>query len=179
MRGEIESCNLLLQSNIERLHVRKPSASKDELKAYLEQLDSSLYAKISLHNHHELVDELGLGVKHFKGKEVVNTTGIASKSFHSLEEIKGETAALSYGFLSPIFESISKSQYKADFNHNRLNEALTEFDKFPIYALGGIDIKKMKQIQEMNFEGVALLGTIWMESSITRRLEKANEIINA
>ncbi|WP_422358756.1 thiamine phosphate synthase [Reichenbachiella sp.] len=177
--GEIETCNLLLKSDIERLHVRKPFASEDQMRAYVEVLDSKHYDKVSLHSHHNLVDEFGLGGKHFKSYNDANGEGQQSKSFHHWDEIKVEKSLLTYGFLSPIFESISKSQYKSDFNHHKLNEALTAFDKFPIYALGGIDIKKMKQIQEMNFEGVALLGTVWMESSVSRRIAKTTEILNA
>lgn len=179
VEGEFETCNLLLKSDIERLHVRKPAATKDQIRAYIESLDSNYYHKISLHSHHELVDEFGLGGKHYRSDYQANGAQNQSKSFHHWGEIEMEKASLSYGFLSPIFESISKSQYKANFNHSRLNEALSAFDKFPIYALGGIDIKKMKQIQEMNFEGVALLGTVWMENSVQRRIDKAIDIINA
>lgn len=178
VEGEFETCNLLLQSDIERLHVRKPTATKDQIRTYIESLDSNHYHKISLHSHHELVDEFGLGGKHYKSDAQANGSQNQSKSFHHWDEIEKEQASISYGFLSPIFESISKSQYKANFNHDRLNETLSAFDKFPIYALGGIDIKKMKQIQEMNFEGVALLGTIWMENSVQRRIDKAIEIVN-
>lgn len=177
--GEIETCNLLLTSDIERLHVRKPLASEEQIKAYIEALDSTHYGKISLHSHHHLVDEFGLGGKHYKSDNQVNGVGLQSKSFHHWNEIEEEKSQLAYGFLSPIFESISKSKYKADFKHDRLKSALNAFDNFPLYALGGIDIKKIRQVQEMNFEGVALLGTVWMESSISRRITKTTEIINA
>ena len=179
VKSEIETCNQLLQSNIERLHVRKPFASTESLKDYLEQLDSRYYTKISLHSHHGLVDEMSLGGKHFKGKQEVNTNGLTSKSFHSFDEIENETATLSYGFLSPIFESISKVCYAGEFDQMELRESLSTFNRFPIYALGGMTADKADEVRKMGFAGMAVLGNIWADTSVAERMNRIELLLNA
>ncbi|SMD31699.1 thiamine-phosphate pyrophosphorylase [Reichenbachiella faecimaris] len=178
-KGEIETCNLLLQSNIERLHVRKPFASAESLKDYVEQLDSRYYSKISLHSHHELVDEMELGGKHFKSNQEVNAKSLASKSFHSFDEIENESTPLSYGFLSPIFESISKVCYAGEFDQMELKKWLRRFNRFPVYALGGMTADKTHVVRDMGFEGMALLGDLWSDSIVSKRIEKVASVLNA
>ncbi|MEP2026390.1 MAG: thiamine phosphate synthase [Reichenbachiella sp.] len=179
-KGEIDTCNLLLKSNIERLHVRKPFASIESMRDYISALDSQYYHKISLHSHHGLVDEMKLGGKHFKSdQQVVKAKGLVSKSFHSLNELEFETKTLSYGFLSPIFESISKVCYASEFEMDDLKQKLRSFNNFPIYALGGIEMDKIKEVKDLGFSGVALLGTIWLEDKIEKRGEITEAILNA
>lgn len=178
-KGEIETCNLLLQSNVERLHVRKPFTSAESLRDYIEQLDARYYAKISLHSHHELVDEMRLGGKHFKSNQEVNAKGLISKSFHHMEEVETETAALSYGLLSPIFESISKVCYAGDFDHAELKKSLSAFDHFPVYALGGMTADKVHEVRDLGFEGMAVLGDVWTDEAINNRIKRVESILHA
>lgn len=179
VKGETETCNRLLQSNIERLHVRKPFASEESMRDYLGALDQSQLDKISLHSHHHLVDELGLGGKHFKSNQEVLATGLISKSFHAFAEIESESAPLAYGFLSPIYESISKVCYAGEFDYEALKSALSQYSGMLVYALGGIEFSKIAEIQSLGFDGVALLGTIWTEDDISKRIQKTEAFINA
>ncbi|UXX78404.1 thiamine phosphate synthase [Reichenbachiella carrageenanivorans] len=179
VKGEIETCNRLLKSNIERLHIRKPFASEESMTDYLKALDQNHWDKISLHSHHHLVDELGLGGKHFKSNQEVLATGLVSKSFHSFAEIEAETAPLSYGFLSPIYKSISKVCYAGEFDYTILKSALSQYSGMMIYALGGIEISRMAEIQDLGFDGIALLGTIWSEEDTSIRIQKTEAFINA
>lgn len=62
-----------------------------------------------------------------------------STSFHSLHQLRTEWGpALSYSFLSPIYNSVSKEGYgAADFDSSELREALRTCP-WPVVALGGV-----------------------------------------
>lgn len=179
VKDEIETCNLLLNSNLERLHVRKPLASNDSMKDYIGALDQAHLNKVSLHSHHHLVDEFALGGKHFKSMEIVNTNGLVSKSFHCFEHIETEQAPLAYGFLSPVYDSISKVGYKSNLDKQHLKTQLNGFSQFPLYALGGIDCSKIDELKALGFDGAALLGTVWREEKISNRIDITETFIHA
>lgn len=70
-----------------------------------------------------------------RDREGVHTV---STSLHSLEELQLELLSdADYAFLSPIFDSVSKSGYSAAFDRDQLASALT-CAKCPVYALGGM-----------------------------------------
>ena len=176
---EHKTCNQLLESQLYKLHVRKPSASEWETRAYLDQLDKRFLHKVFLHSHHHLVDELGLGGKHFKSDQRVKVSTSVSKSFHTMQELEGEQAALSYGFLSPIYDSISKPGYKSGFTRTVLQRWLTSFTRFPVFALGGIREDKVDELKRLNFEGVALMGCLWSKPDLSSRIKTAENFIHA
>ncbi|MEO9806122.1 MAG: thiamine phosphate synthase [Reichenbachiella sp.] len=159
--------------------MRKPLASEDNMRAYLGSLDQAYLNKVSLHGHHDLVDEFGIGGKHFKSIEEVDTHRLVSKSFHSFESIEKESTLLTYGFLSPIYDSISKVGYKSDFNKKDLKRKLSGFDQFPIYALGGIETSKIDELLELGFDGAVLMGTIWSEENMSNRIDITDKFIHA
>jgi len=68
---------------------------------------------------------------------------------------------LTYGFLSPIFDSISKQGYAAaKFDPDHLRAALHRC-QLPIIALGGISPSNVGRAAELGFSGVAVLGSVW------------------
>lgn len=149
------------------------------MRQYIKSIDTGFYDKISLHSHHDLVDELGLGGKHFKSDQEVNAVKeMASKSFHSLQDIKQETAELSYSFLSPVFDSLSKPNYYSTFDHTALKSFVKTFTQYPLYALGGITTSNVNKAKDMGFAGVALLGAIWQEANSIKRLDIAKKVMD-
>ncbi|UXP34192.1 thiamine phosphate synthase [Reichenbachiella agarivorans] len=174
---ELSTCNELLQLDI-RLHVRKPSWSFDQTKEYLTQLDSQCYSKISLHQHHELVNEMDLGGIHWKSNQQVISSGqmINSKSFHSFKEIRDESHTLAYGFLSPIYDSISKDNYQSQFDLNELKEEFEKGTPFPIYALGGVTLDDLATLRAIGFKGAVLLGSFWIDGEYERHLNLLKHI---
>ncbi len=77
-----------------------------------------------------------------------------------------------YTFLGPVFDSISKSGYGSalpdDFFLTKTQK------KIQVIALGGIDIANLDKVRKMNFDGAALLGTLWANPK--KALEKFVEI---
>lgn len=179
VESEIETCNQLLNSGIHRLHLRKPFATEEIMRNYISQLDTHFLHKVSLHSHHQLVDEFGLGGKHYKSDRMVDEDHSASKSFHDWQAIANEKTALSYGFLSPLFDCLSKPGYRPAFDQSQLRVWLRSFSGFPVFALGGIDIDKIAHIKALGFNGVAMIGAIWSMPTIEERLQKTEIFINA
>jgi hypothetical protein len=84
--GEVELLEGLLEAGLERLHLRKPGRSVEELMA---RLTPRWGTRVVLH-------------------------GTNSKSVHSWEEFRRLPAGLEYAFISPVFDSISKPGYRAN-----------------------------------------------------------------
>jgi len=84
-----------------------------------------------------------------------------STSFHSLGQLDEDYGSLDYAFLSPMFDSISKSKYySAGFDTEELRTTLKALH-FPVIALGGIDDNKISRLHKLGFKGAAILGAIW------------------
>ena len=100
-----------------------------------------------------------------------------STSFHSLQQLRTDWGpALSYAFLSPIFDSISKEGYSAArFDRCKLLQVLDQCE-FPVVALGGITSKNMQEARHMGFAGTAVIGSVWQaDNPVTawQRLQQA------
>ena len=84
-----------------------------------------------------------------------------STSVHEIPVLQNLSSHFSYAFFSPVFDSISKQQYKGvagdDFYLKDEKKAV------PVIALGGIDADNVSKLPVMNFDGAALLGAIWNE----------------
>lgn len=81
-----------------------------------------------------------------------------STSFHNYNELQFGIIFWDYCFLSPVFDSISKPEYKSnfkcDFNiEGDLNQR--------VFALGGINKTNVEKVFEKEFYGAAVLGAIW------------------
>jgi thiamine monophosphate synthase len=163
LKDEEEIIRRLFEEGLEIFHLRKKTYSESEVRTFIENLQEQNFKKIVLHSHYNLAKEYGLRGVHvaqtFKGE---NQGGTLSYSFHSLEEIQLFGRDYDYGFLSPIFDSISKEGYKSGFNTDEVKVFLKN-RKENIIALGGIDEDNVKIAKELRFSGIALLGAIWQE----------------
>jgi thiamine-phosphate pyrophosphorylase len=96
-----------------------------------------------------------------------------STSFHSLQQLRTDWGpVLSYAFLSPIFDSISKEGYSAArFNRHELRQVLTQCP-FPVIALGGITSENVLDAKHMGFAGAAVIGSVWQTEDPTAAWER-------
>ena len=67
-----------------------------------------------------------------------------------------------YVFLSPVFDSISKLNYHANYTPEEIRKAHKAgiIDK-KVIALGGIDTDNIRQVKNYGFGGAAILGALW------------------
>ena len=87
--------------------------------------------------------------------------GTRTRSCHSFDEVVRYKHECDYLFLSPIFDSISKSNYHSNFSHDELFEASKSgvIDN-KVIALGGVTFDKLPYLQSLHFGGVAMMGAL-------------------
>lgn len=174
--GETDIVNDLFRSGMERLHLRKPKASEEELSAWLQGIDRQYYGCIVLHDCFSLVEKFSLGGVHLNSRNPetpANIQGITvSRSCHSIDEVAEHKGRCNYLFLSPIYDSISKEGYGAAYSRIDLERAASEGiidDK--VLALGGVNLEHIPEIRSMGFGGAAVLGALWQAADPVKYLE--------
>ncbi|UII25097.1 thiamine phosphate synthase [Fulvivirga maritima] len=177
--GEIDTVKEILDQGL-HLHIRKPHYSDSELSNYLEQLPKECRSQMVLHGNVQLAEAFQLGGFHLKStqehKLASNWSGSLSRSFHTWKALKSYQWPLSYAFLSPVFNSISKQNYKAQFDHEQLKKELTKDSNIPVLALGGVTVDLLRTVVEMGFAGAALLGEVWTKPTVKERLQIIHQI---
>lgn len=166
---EPETILRLLEGGIDRIHLRKPAATEPEMRRLIESLPATCYPHLSLHDHLPLAAEYGLGGVHLNGRNPMPPAGfrgVVSRSCHTLGELAESAPTTGYRFLSPIFDSISKSGYQAAFSEADLRDAAAQgiIDTRTL-ALGGVTPSRLPQVRAWGFGGAALLGCIWRDTS--------------
>ena len=167
--GEAEVIRRLLDAGIDRIHVRKPGAGEEPLRRLIESLPEAYYPRLSLHDRLPLGAEYGLGGVHLNGRNPMPPAGfrgLVSRSCHTPGELAEHAADTDYRFLSPIFDSISKSGYRAAFSEADLHDAAAQgIIDTRAYALGGVRPDLLPRVRAWGFGGAALLGCIWRDTS--------------
>jgi thiamine-phosphate pyrophosphorylase len=170
--GEATIIQQLFEAGMDHFHLRKPDADEQAIRQLLDVIPAEWHQRIALHSHHQLVQDYDIQRLHFteahRGAiaeealfEMKNKGYILSTSVHDLVTLEQLSACFSYTFFSPVFDSISKQQYKGvagDAFYIR-----DEQKAVPVIALGGIDAGNIQSVAAMNFNGAAVLGTIWNE----------------
>ena len=192
--GEAEILNGMFTEGLMGLHLRKLGSTAEEYAALLSGIAGEYRSRIVLHDHYELAEEFGVGGIHLNSRNqppdfqqltaqfnpsatVSKASGTnsptdsrnrmsISRSCHSIEEISLWRERCDYLFLSPVFDSISKSGYRSGFSTQELREARDKgLIDSRIIALGGITGDRLPLLNELGFGGAALLGSIWTAPS--------------
>lgn len=169
--GEAERIVLMFQSGLQRLHLRKPDSTIDEVRALLCQIPEVYHKRMVIHEHFELLDEFRLGGIHLNCRNPacpVSWDGDVSVSCHSLEELADrKKQPFAYLSLSPIFDSISKQGYCSAFTPEVLKKAKSEgvVDE-RVMALGGICGENVDEALSYGFGGVMVLGDAWKTTAL-------------
>jgi thiamine-phosphate pyrophosphorylase len=165
----------MFEHGLDTLHLRKPKFSSKDLVEYLELIPSEYHDRIVIHSHHKLAKKFNLKGVHFSKvhrDKNYNTklkyltfrlkfgNILTTRSCHKIHKLEENFNRYTYVFLSPMFESISKKSHSGLFSERQIKKALAT-KKRKVYALGGIDESKFKDLKDLGFEGVALLGALW------------------
>ena len=165
--GETEQIVRLFEAGLQILHLRKPEATCEQTERLLQSLPATYLRRIVIHDHFDLALRYPLRGVHLNARNRVappGYRGLVSRSCHTLREVEQHQADCAYVFLSPIFNSISKTGYNSAFSIDELRQAATQGiidDK--VIALGGISVERIPLVRQIGFGGAALLGDIWQQ----------------
>lgn len=154
------------------VHLRKPGAPVEYLTAVLDALPEKWRRRVMLHDHFELTGRFGLrGVQlNSRNRVAPSEAASISVSCHTLEEIGSLAQSVGYVTLSPIFDSISKSGYRATFPPESVAGKLPAGK---VIALGGVTPADLFRLRRAGFAGSAMLGW-WWQGDFDRRLREAS-----
>lgn len=62
--GEPAAARAMMRAGLQSLHLRKPAATRQQLRDYLTELGDPWTRRVMLHTHHNLADEFLLKVRH-------------------------------------------------------------------------------------------------------------------
>lgn len=165
--SEAEKIVGMLQNGIaDIIHIRKPQSTIAEMQQLIEQLPHSVYDKIVLHDHHSLALKYNLRGVHLNSRNPqppANFSGTISISCHSINELEEQKRRpFTYLSLSPIFDSISKKDYKSAFTEHEIEKARQQgIIDYRVMALGGVTFDKVEKVKQMGFGGAMILGDAW------------------
>lgn len=185
----------LFERGLKYYHLRKPTSTYEEVKAFVESIPKEYHERIVVHYYLGCVTNFGLMGLHYNSKNLDqavhfhegiqevsklqhglkkdNTRLNASYSAHSYQEVLSVQETFTYQFLSPVFDSISKVGYTASFQLDEMKTFLTTHHNLDIVALGGVKAERLPLLQEMGFWGAAVLGEIWNKQlSPAERIQK-------
>ncbi len=182
--GETEIVNQLFLAGLDLFHLRKYGAGEESLLEWVNGIAPEYRSKLVLHHHHEWGRSMGIKRFHYSERDRLtwkeqnwkdaDKAFVYSTSVHSVEEYNELPDHFSYAFLSPVFDSISKSDYKAvtfDLGKRTKKETL-------LIGLGGIQADNVKQVIEMGFDGAALLGAIWNSDNPLEEIQNCRYAIS-
>ncbi len=157
----------LFEEGLDILHLRKPDTAPMFAERLLTLIPEQYHKRIVVHGHFYLKEEFRLKGIHLNLRNPNapdHYKGHISCSCHSLEEIKERKRNYDYVFMSPVFDSISKQNYNAQYSPEEIKKAHKQgiIDK-KVYALGGIDVHNIKEVKKYGFGGAAIMGAIWQK----------------
>ncbi|AWK04250.1 thiamine phosphate synthase [Flavobacterium crocinum] len=187
--NEIKTIHSLFEEGLPLLHIRKPNFSELEMAQFIHQIKLEFRNQLVLHNHHKLAEDFGINRLHFSEKERKNDSNIPARfpkpcryknvskstSTHSIQEFNS-LKNFDYAFLSPVFKSISKENYKPKVDFFEEIKSRTNH-KTKIIALGGIDSKNIQKTLENDFDDFALLGAIWNSKNPLKEFKLCQQIV--
>ncbi|MFO7867840.1 MAG: thiamine phosphate synthase, partial [Bacteroidales bacterium] len=167
--GELEQIIHVLENDDCSVHLRKPHYSQAEYEDLLQAIPAEYHSRIVITDYYFLHTKYSVRGLHFPSAkrtvaQSIQFKGTKSTSCHSIEELQAIDGQFDYAFLSPVFPSISKQDYKADWDMQNVEEYLHTTRKTNVIALGGIDAGNISMIEKWGFDGYALLGSVWENS---------------
>jgi thiamine-phosphate pyrophosphorylase len=169
---ELAVLTALFAAGLERYHVRKPRWTFADLSTWLRALPLAWRQRLVLHQHHELVAELGLGGRHWRDDASAPSTptadpAVTSRSCHDLVTLRGTLGHYDSVLFGPVSASISKPGHgpRDDFDAAQVGAVLSRRTfaerRTGVLALGGVTPESVSRWRALGFDGVAVLGAIW------------------
>ncbi len=180
LANEASLINKLFESGMQLFHLRKPHATKEEVRLLLNEIQPEYRKGVVLNQFYELSEEFGINRFHFstdKRNRSEHTAwkkegNVLSTSTHELKEYTSLESCFDYAFLSPVFDSISKSLYK------KVQFEIKEKTNVKLIALGGITATNCNEVKQLGFDGIAVLGGIWQQQDPVESFKEIKRVWN-
>ncbi|MGI6369910.1 MAG: thiamine phosphate synthase [Candidatus Kapaibacterium sp.] len=172
LKAELEAVTLLFEAGMQTFHLRKPNLTSAEIAKYIKLIPEEYTNRVVVHKYSKLANRFNI-----KGIHGANLQRIPGKtlscSCHSFAETEINKMKFDYMFLGPIYDSISKENYKSKFSIYDLENALIAgvLTK-QIYALGGISVDKIDELKLLGVKGIAVLGALWKNFEHDKNIDK-------
>ena len=154
--GEASGIAALFRAGLPTLHLRKPDAPIEAVRALLRSVPEEFHDRIVLHDCFSLTRGFALRGVHLNGRNPEppgNHCGSVSRSCHDLDEVRRYKPSCDYVTLSPVFDSISKRGYASAFALPQLEMARAEGiidDK--VIALGGVTADRLPAVRNLELQ---------------------------
>ncbi|PPL00650.1 thiamine phosphate synthase [Parapedobacter indicus] len=161
--GEAAVLNDLFAAGLTGLHLRKPHATGHEVRELLRTIRTDFHPRIIIHNHLALSGEFDVLGVHLPLEVLLQTDKIQDKgqiscSTHTHAEIRAAATVADRAFISPLFNSVSKKDYRG----NALLRMVPKPTGNTLWvALGGITPNRLAAVHRHGFEAAAVMGYIW------------------
>lgn len=183
--SEIRKIVVLFESGLEQFHIRKPHFSDFDMINFLGSIPTKYHQFIVLHSHYHLAKEFackGIQVGQSRleeAKTYLNEFKHIGYSAHTFAEVLQYKALFTQFFISPIYDSISKQGYAANFEAEALSNFMTEHEDIDLVALGGLTKDNALETLNLGFKSLALLGHIWESEDVVGTYEALKASLNS
>lgn len=169
---------VLIQEGLNAYHLRKPKASKKQIKEFLNDLPNHYHSKIVLHSYPELLKEYSILRGYFMGNKYSAkslSTWIRRKSirykhkrkslargFSSGQKLVDHGHKYDYVFFGPVFTMKKGGRMACKFDEMELKFLLKKAP-IPVMARGGITLDNLDYLLKVGFDGCVLQTALWDE----------------
>jgi len=168
------------------IYLRKERFSNEYLTSIFNSVKSEYHSKIFIpfSAYNQSFFQKFNPIIHFKEKDrnsenldVVPSGAFLSTSIHDLSNWEKLSEKFRFAIYSPVYESISKVNYKPKISFDRLASKIKKHKSAgkilpQLIALGGINERNVSNLKDVGFDGAALLGSIWKSADPSKAFEK-------
>lgn len=98
---------------------------------------------------------------------------IVGVSVHTMEQLELAMAnGADYAGIGPIYQTTSKDDARASVGLKLLEEAKSQYPKFPIVAIGGISTENSFTVRQTGVNGVAVISAISQSNNVNETVNR-------
>ncbi len=165
LMNEIPLIREALDKGFFRIHVKRAMMPGTELVAMLSMFTKEEHQQFVVHSNYEVAEEFELAGIHlpewrrlkYPNVGQVSMAPVVSTSFHHVSEFEASVSQYEYGFIGPVYDSISKPGYKSNVDLRSINPLL----KKKCVAIGGITVDNLSDVFNSGVSMAAVRGFVW------------------
>jgi len=167
---EHDIAEAMLDAGLTRFHLRKHDWPVSDIRSWVKSLQKKYYDRLVVHAQPNVVREFKLAGLHLRSNTHPPRTWTedipVSCSCHSFRNLcEFAAGAASYATLGPVFASVSKGGYEPQRTPEEYAEVVRQWKaeqgNCPLLALGGLTVENIGRAREMDFDGFAVVGSVW------------------